>query len=63
MVGRLIEVAKSAYQFPLLLDHAGASTLLVNEKFAGLPEGIKPQLPKVKTLTVFLTRSNSGRDA
>jgi hypothetical protein len=45
------------------LDRARAPTLLVNEEFAGLPEGIKPQLPKVKTLTVFLTHSNSGRDA
>ncbi len=112
MVGRLIQTAKSAYQYPLIfkqlwhtprvqapdqeigvlewdshrfleaffaipmmgavlqtvnvrlspeqiaytIDHAGASTLLVNDEFVGLLEGLKSQLPKVKRLIVMSDR-------
>src|SRR6267142_2358618 len=51
-----VNVRLSPEQFAYTINHAGASTLLVNEEFVGLLEGIKPQLPKVKTLVVMSDR-------
>jgi acyl-CoA synthetase (AMP-forming)/AMP-acid ligase II len=51
-----VNVRLSPEQVAYTINHAGASTLLVNEEFVGLLEGIKPQLPKVKTLVVMSDR-------
>lgn len=52
-----VNVRLSPEQIAYTIDHAGASTLLVNEEFVGLLEGLMPQLPKVKRLIVMLDRS------
>src|SRR4029077_10844711 len=51
-----VNVRLSPEQIAYTINHAGASTLLVNEEFVGLLEGIKPQMPKVKTLVVMSDR-------
>jgi fatty-acyl-CoA synthase len=51
-----VNVRLSPEQVAYTINHAGASTLLVNEEFVGLLEDIKPQLPKVKTLVVMSDR-------
>ena len=43
-----VNVRLSPEQIAYTIDHAGASTLLVNDEFVGLLEGMKAQLPKVK---------------
>src|SRR2546430_1239855 len=43
-------------QIAYTINHAGASTLLVNDEFVGLLEGLMPQLPKVKTLVAMSDR-------
>ena len=43
-----VNVRLSPEQIAYTINHAEASTLLVNEEFVGLVEGLKPQLPKVK---------------
>lgn len=48
-----VNVRLSPEQIAYTIDHAGASTLLVNDEFAGLLEDIKSQLPKVKKLVVL----------
>jgi acyl-CoA synthetase (AMP-forming)/AMP-acid ligase II len=48
-----VNVRLSPEQIAYTIDHAGSSTLLVNEEFVGLLEGLKPQLPKVKRLIVL----------
>jgi fatty-acyl-CoA synthase len=48
-----VNVRLSPEQVAFTINHAGASTLLVNDEFVGLLEGIKPQLTKVKTLVVM----------
>ncbi|WP_375785630.1 fatty acid--CoA ligase [Bradyrhizobium sp. Pha-3] len=48
-----VNVRLSPEQIAYTIDHAGASTLLVNEEFVGLLEGIKAQLPKVKRMIVM----------
>jgi acyl-CoA synthetase (AMP-forming)/AMP-acid ligase II len=48
-----VNVRLSPEQIAYTIDHAGASTLLVNDEFVGLLEGLKPQLPKVKRLIVM----------
>jgi acyl-CoA synthetase (AMP-forming)/AMP-acid ligase II len=53
-----VNVRLSPEQVAYTINHAGASTLLVNEEFVGLLEGIKPQLAKVKTLVVMSDRSS-----
>jgi fatty-acyl-CoA synthase len=53
-----VNVRLSPEQVAYTINHAGASTLLVNEDFVGLLEGIKPQLAKVKTLVVMSDRSS-----
>jgi fatty-acyl-CoA synthase len=51
-----VNVRLSPEQIAHTINHAGASTLLVNDEFVGLLEGLKPQLPKVKTLVVMSDR-------
>jgi fatty-acyl-CoA synthase len=51
-----VNVRLSPEQVAYTIDHAGASTLLVNEEFVGLLEGLKAQLPKVKRLIVMSDR-------
>src|ERR1700751_3178582 len=51
-----VNVRLSPEQVAYTIDHAGASTLLVNDEFVELLEGIKPQLTKVKTLDVMSDR-------
>jgi fatty-acyl-CoA synthase len=53
-----VNVRLSPEQIAYTIDHAGASTLLVNEEFVGLLEGLMPQLPKVKRLIVMSDRSD-----
>jgi fatty-acyl-CoA synthase len=48
-----VNVRLSPEQIAYTIDHAGASTLLVNDEFVGLLEGLRPQLPKVKRLIVM----------
>jgi fatty-acyl-CoA synthase len=52
-----VNVRLSPEQIAYTINHAGASTLLVNDEFAELLEGIKPQLTKVKTLIVMSDRA------
>jgi len=59
MMGAVLQTANvrlSPEQVAYTINHAGASTLLVNVEFVGLLEGINPQLPKVKTLVVMSDR-------
>ena len=51
-----VNVRLSPEQVAYTINHAGASTLLVNDEFVELLEGIKPQLTKVKTLVVMSDR-------
>ena len=51
-----VNVRLSPEQVAYTIDHAGASTLLVNDDFVGLVEGMKAQLPKVKRLIVMSDR-------
>jgi fatty-acyl-CoA synthase len=51
-----VNVRLSPEQVAYTINHAGASTLLVNEDFVRLLEGIKPQLAKVKRLIVMSDR-------
>ena len=53
-----VNVRLSPEQVAYTINHAGASTLLVNDEFVGLLEGLKPQLPKVKTLVLLSDRSS-----
>jgi fatty-acyl-CoA synthase len=52
-----VNVRLSPEQIAYTIDHAGASTLLVNDDFVGLLEGLRAQLPKVKRLIVMSDRS------
>src|SRR5260221_3183866 len=51
-----VNVRLSPEQIAYTIDHAGASTLLVNDDFVGLLEGLKAQLPKIKRLIVMSDR-------
>jgi fatty-acyl-CoA synthase len=51
-----VNVRLSPEQIAYTIDHAGASTLLVNDEFVGLLKGMKAQLPKVKRLIVMSDR-------
>jgi acyl-CoA synthetase (AMP-forming)/AMP-acid ligase II len=51
-----VNVRLSPEQIAYTINHAGASTLLVNDDFVGLLEDLKPRLPKVKTLVVMSDR-------
>src|ERR1700745_3663141 len=52
-----VNVRLSPEQIAYTIDHAGASTLLVNDEFVGLLEGLKPKLPKGKGLMVMSDRA------
>jgi fatty-acyl-CoA synthase len=52
-----VNVRLSPEQIAYTIDHAGASTLLLNDEFVELLEGLKAQLPKVKRLIVMSDRS------
>src|SRR6201994_3537058 len=56
VVLQTVNVRLSPEQIAYTIDHAGASTLLVNDEFVGLLEGMKSQLPKVKRLIVMSDR-------
>lgn len=43
-----VNVRLSSEQIAYTIDHAGASTLLVDDEFVGLLEELRAQLPKVK---------------
>ena len=51
-----VNVRLSPEQIAYTIDHAGASTLLVNDEFVGLLEDIRSRLPKVKRLIVMSDR-------
>ncbi len=51
-----VNVRLSPEQITYTINHAGASVLLASDEFTGLLEGIKPNLPKVKTLVVMTDR-------
>ena len=48
-----VNIRLSPDQVAYTIDHAGASTLLVNDEFLELLEQIRPRLPKVKTIIVM----------
>src|SRR5580658_3409584 len=56
VVLQTVNVRLSPEQIAYTIDHAGASTLLFNDEFVGLLEGLKSQLPKVKRLIVMSDR-------
>lgn len=51
-----VNVRLSPEQIAYTINHAGASTLLVNDEFVGLLEGMKGQLPNVKRMIVMSDR-------
>jgi fatty-acyl-CoA synthase len=51
-----VNVRLSPEQIAYTINHAGASTLLVNDEFVEMLEGLKPQLPEVKRLVVMSDR-------
>ena len=51
-----VNVRLSNDQIAYTIDHAGATTLLVNDDFAGLLKELKPSLPGVKRLIVMSDR-------
>ena len=56
VVSQTVNVRLSPEQIVYTIDHAGASTLLINDEFVELVQSILPQLPKVKTLVVMSDR-------
>jgi len=48
-----VNVRLSPEQIAYTINHAGASTLLVNDEFVGLLDDLKSQLPKVKNLILM----------
>ncbi|MBB6407781.1 fatty acid--CoA ligase [Mesorhizobium sangaii] len=52
-----VNVRLSPEQIAYTIDHAGPSVLLVNDDFVPVLEGIRQQLPKVKTLIVMSDRA------
>src|SRR6202042_1530639 len=51
-----VNVRLSPEQIAYTIDHAGSSTLLVNDEFVDLVQSILPQLSKVKRLVVLTDR-------
>src|SRR6516162_2697937 len=51
-----VNVRLSPEQIAYTINHAGASTLLVNDEFVELVQSILPKLPKVKKLVVLTDR-------
>ena len=56
VVLQTVNVRLSPEQVAYTIDHAGASTLLVNDEFVDLVQSILPKLPKVKKLVVLTDR-------
>ena len=56
VVMQTVNVRLSPEQVAYTIDHAGSSTLLVNDEFVDLVESILPKLPKVKQLVVLSDR-------
>src|ERR1700688_4496036 len=56
VVLQTVNVRLSPEQIAYTIDHAGSSTLLVNDEFVELLQPILPQLPKVKRLVVLTDR-------
>ena len=56
VVMQTVNVRLSHEQIAYTIDHAGASTLLVNDEFVDLVQSILPQLPKVQKLVVMSDR-------
>src|ERR1700727_2293837 len=56
MVLQTVNVRLSPEQIAYTIDHAGSSTLLVNDEFVDLVQSILQQLRKVKTLVVLSDR-------
>ncbi|MEX2746136.1 fatty acid--CoA ligase [Rhizobium mongolense] len=52
-----VNVRLSPEQVAYTIDHGGASVLLVNDDFVPMLEGIRKQLPKVKTLVLMSDRA------
>jgi fatty-acyl-CoA synthase len=62
VVMQTVNVRLSQEQIAYTIDHAGASTLLVNDEFVDLVQSILPQLPKVRTLVVMSDRQAPKTD-
>jgi len=59
MMGAILQtvnVRLSPEQVAYTIDHAGASTLLVNDEFVDLVHSIVPKWPKVRQLVVISDR-------
>ena len=56
VVMQTVNVRLSPEQVAYTIDHAGSSTLLVNDEFVDLVQSILPKLPKVKQLVVLSDR-------
>src|ERR1700683_4299229 len=56
VVLQTVNVRLSPEQISYTIDHAGSSTLLVNDEFVDLVQSILPQLSKVKRLVVLTDR-------
>ena len=56
VVLQTVNVRLSPEQNAYTIDHAGSSTLLVNDEFVDLLQSMLPQLPKVKRLVVLTDR-------
>src|ERR1700677_905621 len=56
VVLQTVNVRLSPEQIAYTIDHAGSSTLLVNDEFVELVQSILPQLSKVKRLVVLTDR-------
>src|SRR5215813_10563614 len=56
VVLQTVNVRLSPEQIAYTIDHAGSSTLLVNDEFVDLVQSMLPQLSKVKRLIVFTDR-------
>jgi fatty-acyl-CoA synthase len=54
---QMVNVRLSPDQIAYTINHAGSSVLLVNEDFVPVLDGIKQQLPKVKTLILMSDRA------
>src|SRR5271157_6207240 len=53
-----VNVRLAPEQILYTIDHAGSTTLLVNDEFVGLVKELKPQLPNLKRLVVMSDRSS-----
>jgi fatty-acyl-CoA synthase len=56
VVMQTVNVRLSPEQVAYTIDHAGSSTLLVNDEFVDLVQSILPKLPKVKQLVILSDR-------